>query len=178
MTETSTRNSDDPTGDSLFDPETLRDEAEVEFTEATRVHEDEDHCSVGIEGKAVVGVTDDDGELLLVVDDERKFATLPAGNVESDDDWAAVGKDRTEHLLELPIELDGPKRVREVEHVTEEDEQAHATSYEVIFAASPTADPSRATDGCDWRAEWVEAFPENVDNDGGPAEADVRLFVD
>ncbi|WP_158055293.1 hypothetical protein [Halorussus halophilus] len=179
MTDTSTRNADDePTHDPLFDPETLRGREDVEFTEATRVHDDEDHCSVDIEGKAVVGVTDDEGKLLLIVDDEREFATPPGGNVESGDDWAAVGKERTEHLFELPIELDGPRRVRKVEHVTEGDNDPHATSYEVVFEASPVANPDGATDGCDWRAEWVESFPEVAGNDGGPAEADARLFVD
>lgn len=162
----------------LSDPESLRDREDVEFREETRVHDDEDHCAVGIEGRAVVGVTDDDGEVLVIVHEEMDHAMLPNGKVESGDDWAAVGRDRVEHLTDLPVDLDGPVRVRKAEHVVEGDEEPHTTSYQVVFAASPAADADRVSDGCDWHAGWFDELPEVVADVERPSVDDIRLFVE
>lgn len=160
---------------SFSDPESLREREDVDFLESTRVHEDEDHCAVGVEGQAVVGVTNDD-EVLVLVHDEFGPG-LPNGAVESGDDWAAVGRERVEHLMDLSVEIDGPERVRKIEHLVEGDDEPHTTSYLVVFRASPAADadPSDVTDGCDWHAEWIDALPES--DDDGALEDDIRLFV-
>lgn len=162
----------------LSDPESLRDREDVEFLETTFVHDDRDHCAVDVDGRAVVGVTDDDGAVLAIVLDEENHAVLPNGKVESDDDWAAVGRDRVEHLTDLPVDLDGPVRVRRTEHVVEGDEEPHTTSYQVVFAASPAAETDRVTDGCDWHAEWCDELPEVVADVERPSVDDIRLFVE
>ena len=129
------------------------------------------------DGRAVVGVTDDDGDALVIVNEEQDFAMLPNGTVESGDDWAAVARERVEHLTGLPVEIDGVERARKVEHVVGGDDEPHTTSYQVVFAASPTTDDRTISHGCDWRGEWCDAFPEDV-ADEGPAQDDVRLFLD
>ncbi|WP_132058082.1 hypothetical protein [Halorussus amylolyticus] len=161
----------------LSNPETLRGREAVEFREETTVHDDRDHCAVGIEGRAVVGVTNDDAVLVLV-HEEMDHAMLPNGKVESGDDWAAVGRQRVEHLTDLPVEIDGPARVRNVEHVVEGDDEPHTTSYQVVFRASPAADIDRVTDGCDWHAEWCDELPEVVADMERPEADDIRLFVE
>lgn len=181
MTETSTRNADEASDDSRFDPETLREREDVEYVEATKVNEDTDHCAVDIEGRAAVGVTNDAGEVLTIVDDETRFTLLPNSMVEAGDDWVAAGRDHVEQMFDLPVEIDEPRRVRKVEHVLEGDDEPHTTSYHVVFGASPAADPENATDGCNWHVEWLDRFPEdaaNEDGDGDLAEADVRLFME
>lgn len=160
----------------VTDPESLREREDVEFLEATAVHDDRGHCAVDSDGRAVVGVTNDEGETLLVVDYDRPFAMLPNGTVESGDDWAEVGRQRVEHLTDLPVEIDGIERVRRVEHRTESEDEPHATSYQVVFAASPATDDLDISHGCDWRGEWCDELPVEVDSE--LSEADIRLFVD
>lgn len=169
-----TPNTDAPT---LFDPESLREREDVEFLEATNVHDDRDHCASDVEGRAVVGVTNDDGDVLVIVNDERAFATLPNGKVESGDDWAEVGRERVEHLTSLPVEIDGVERVRRVEHFTEGENEPHTTSHQVVFSASPATDDPSISHGCDWRGEWCDELPEQAP-DEGPARDDIRLFAD
>jgi len=162
----------------VSDPDALRDREDVAFREETRVHDDRDHCAAAGEDRVAVGVTDEDGAVLAIVTDDETRAILPNGTVESDADWAAAGRERVEHLTDLRVEIDGPERVRRVEHVVDGEEDPHATSYEVVFAASPADPPAdrRISDGCDWRAEWLDELPDAVED--GPATDDVRLFVD
>ncbi|PSP57430.1 hypothetical protein BRC82_00300 [Halobacteriales archaeon QS_1_67_19] len=173
---------DDTTQDdsvqSLTDPESLRERPDVEFRETTRVHDDADHCAVGNDGVVAIGVTDADGKVLALRHDEGEApVVLPNGRIESGEDWVAVGRERVEHLTDLPVEIEGPERVRKVEHVVEGDDERHTTSHEVVFRASPAGDPDRVTDGCDWHAAWLDEFPDDATTDDGPAAADVRLFT-
>jgi len=162
----------------VSDPDALRDRGGVEFREETRVHDDRDHCAAEGENRVAVGVTDEEGTVLAIVLDDGTRAMLPNGTVESGDDWAAAGRERVEHLTDLRVEIDGPERVRRVEHVVGGSRDPHATSYEVVFAASPADPPDerRISDGCDWRAEWLDELPDAVED--GPAVDDIRLFVD
>jgi hypothetical protein len=190
---TSTESEDEPTATdgpnstrpgvkSFADPESLRDRDDVPFVEETIVHDDADHCSVSIEGRAVVGVTNDDGEVLLAIHEEASVAMLPHSPVESDDDWAAVGRRAVEKQTGVGVDIDGPELVRDVEHYVEDDDELHTATYNVVFRASHVADRSGADDpgvpkNDDWDAEWFDELPENL-TDGGPVEKDVRLFLD
>lgn len=165
-------------------PDSLRHRDDVPFVEATNVHDDADHCSVGIEGRAVVGVTNDDGEVLLMVNEEIPVAILPNETVEPGDDWTAAARRAVEGVTDLSVDLDGLELVRDVDHFVEEahDDEPHATSSNVVFRASP-ADGAETenfgdTDDCDWSAGWFDEFPEDLTDVGGLVEADVRLFVD
>ncbi|WP_134668778.1 hypothetical protein [Halorussus marinus] len=174
---------DQPTPDAAdvpidSDPDALRAREGVDVREETRVHDDRDHCAADGEGRVAVGVTDEAGAVLAIVLDDGSRAMLPNGTAEPGDDWAAAGRERVEHLTDLRVEIDGPERVRRVEHVVEGSPDPHATSYEVVFAASPADPPDerRVSDGCDWRAEWLDELPDAVED--GPAAEDVRLFAD
>jgi hypothetical protein len=171
--------------DSLSDPETLRDAEGVRFTHEEAMHDDRDHCNVDIEGRAVVGVTNDAGEVLLAVHEEESVAMLPHGAVESGDDWIAVGRDTVEITTELPFEIDGVAVVREIDHVVEGEDEPHATTYGVVFRASLSGDPDEEDladpshpENEHWDAAWFDSVPENTPPGSGLVEADIRLFVD
>lgn len=195
MTNEITRDgSTDVQTESFSDPESLREREDVPFVEETSVH-DEDHCSVGIDGRTVVGVTTDDGAVLLAVHEESSIAMLPHGPVESGDDWATVGRRAVEEMTGVAVELDGPELVRDFDHFVESEarcasdnraakprDERHTTSYNVVFRASPVGDEISTDPGVagndDWDAGWFDEFPGNLSDVGGPVEDDVRLFLD
>jgi hypothetical protein len=165
----------------LFDPGTLRDREGVRFTEEEAIHEDRDHCNTD---RAVVGVTNDAGEVLLAVHKEESVAMLPHGEVGSGDDWAAVAREKIEITTDLLCEIDDVEAVREIDHFVEGEDEPHSTTYGVVFRASLAADAESAhvedpshDENEHWDAEWFATVPENLPG-GGLVEADVRLFVD
>lgn len=171
--------------ESLTDPASLVDRADVELREETNVHDDEDHCETDVEGRTVVGVTDEDGALLLHVNRGRSAAKLPNGKVQADEDWAAVGRRAVEALTGVSVQMEAPRRVRRVEHVVDGADEPHATVYHVVFEASPETarpdgpEPQVPDEQADeWEAEWFDAFPTELTDSYGPAEDDIRLFVD
>ncbi|WP_137286203.1 NUDIX domain-containing protein [Halorussus salinisoli] len=192
MTETSPEAIDDappaeeqPPVESFSDPEILRDRAGVRFTHEEAVHDDRDHCNTDIDGRAVVGVTNDAGEVLLAVHREESVAMLPHGGVEPGDDWAAVARQTVEITTELPFEIDGVKVVREIDHFAKGEDEPHATTYGVVFHASLTGDPKSASaespshdDNEHWDADWFGEAPENTPEGFDLPEDDIRLFVD
>lgn len=179
--------------DSLADPASLCDCEEIRFTDETAVHDDRDHCNTDIDGRAVVGVTNDAGEVLLAVHREETVAMLPHGRVESGDDWLATARRKVEITTDLPFEIDGVEAVREIDHVVEGEDDPHATTYGVVFRASLVADSADADDSADdpadvadpgtddndhWDADWFDAVPENTPPGSGLVADDIRLFVD
>jgi len=173
--------------DFLSDPGDLRDREEVRFTHEEAVHDDRDHCNVDIEGRAVVGVTNDAGEVLLAVHKEEGVAMLPHGAVESDDDWIAVARRKGEITTELDFEIDGVEVVREIDHFAEGEDEPHATTYGVAFHASlagatesvsASAETPSHPDNEHWDAEWFNTVPGNTPEGSGLVEDDIRLFVD
>jgi hypothetical protein len=171
--------------ESFSDPEDLRDREAVRFTHEEAVHDDRDHCNVDIEGRAVVGVTNDAGEVLLAVHKEEGVAMLPHGAVESGDDWVAVARRKGEITTDLDFEIGGVEVVREIDHFAEGEDEPHATTYGVVFHASFVGDPESTSaenpshpDNEHWDADWFGAVPENTPEGSGLVEDDIRLFVD
>ncbi|NEU58017.1 NUDIX hydrolase [Halorussus sp. MSC15.2] len=183
MPETSTETTDDVSpADSLTDPERLRDRADVPFTSEEAMHDDRDHCNTDTAGRAVVGLTNDAGDVLLAVHKEESVAMLPHCGVEPGEDWAAVARGTVEITTDLPFELDGVEAVREIDHFAEGEDEPHATTYGVVFRASVAGDPDTADPSHDenehWDADWFDAVPENTPEGSGLVEDDIRLFVD
>jgi hypothetical protein len=176
---------DEPTVESLTDPETLRGREDVEFVEEEFVLGREEYEEVRERmatwtSHAVVGIIDDDGATLLANDGSHGW-TLPAFPVESGDDYATAVQDGVEELTGVAVEVDGVERARRVDYRFEDGEPV-ATLYQVVFRAAPVAreDVTVGADGGvgDPDVEWFDDVPETDVEEGSGAEADVRLFVD
>lgn len=167
----------DPT-DSLTAPAALRTRDGIDYGEETRTHEDRERCNVDSDGRAVVGVTNDDGELLTVLHDDASIALLPHETVDPGADWAVAARAGVEGQTGVAVALDSVEAVRVVSHVVDGEAEPHATTHRVVFGGSPVGgsiqackrDAATGSDG--WRAAWVERIPE-----GSPA-ADFRHFAD
>ena len=171
---------------SLTDPAALRDRTNVTALESTYTHEDPDHCEASAAGRAVVGVTNSDGEALLLVPDESDHVILPNTVVESDDDWATVARRTVAKETDTDIRLDGIEYVRTVDHVVETGDgtgngtRHQNTTQHVLFHASPVdatdeTEPTAAEDG--WHAGWYDELPVDPDEEGDVI-ADIRTVLD
>lgn len=167
----------------LPDPVALRGRTDVPFEAETVIREDRDHCGVRIDGRAVVGVRNDAGELLVLVNPDLGIALLPHGDVEPGDDWAATARREVEALMGVAIELEGIEVVRVVDHVVDGEDDPHATTTRVLFHASAVggeiqACKASAEAGSDrWKATWVDELPADVTPaEGGPGD-DLRSFL-
>jgi hypothetical protein len=173
---------------SVTNPERFRGDDGVEFLD--RVYEVEDAefeaAAEHAESHAVVGLTDDDGRVLLY-DDGSHGWTLPAVPVPEGGDWAAAARNDVADLLGAPIELDRPVRVRHIRfEVDETGDRRSAETYDVVFQAQfdkegagdgldaddPGDDPGA---GVDATLAWFDAVPESQD---GALADDVALFLD
>lgn len=184
--------SDAPPGGPISDPGTLRGRDDVEFREETMVHADEDHCGVASEGRVIVGVTGSAGDVLLLVHRTAAIATLPNGRVDASDEWARAARRAVDETTGVDVELAGPVVVRAIEHyVADGDDPAadnrpsdadepRATSFEVVFRASPAEGGARDgqphTDDHDWVAGWFDELPNDLSDVDGFVEDDVRRF--
>jgi ADP-ribose pyrophosphatase YjhB (NUDIX family) len=171
---------DGPTADidtqlSLADPQEVRSSEGVDFTTETQEHETFDHCSTDIAGKTVVELGNEDGEVLLLINDEHGIAVAPHGDVEAGDDWAAAARREIEAVTGITIALDSIDAVKAVDHVVSEDGKPHRTTYRVIFSGHPVGGDiqdckqSMEAGSDDWRAAWVDSLPEGIEvPPGGP----------
>lgn len=191
--------------DSLEDPVELRGVEGVEATSETREHEDFDHCCAELAGRVAVAVENDDGELLLLRNDDLGIAVLPHGDVEAGEDWAGVARAETEALTGVSVSLDAVEVLREIDHDVEGGGSArdgeigsldgessahngggkpHRTTYRLVFAGRAVGgeiqDCKRSTEaGSDaWWACWASDLPERVEiPPGGPGD-DLRYVLD
>lgn len=167
--------------DSLTDPESVVEREDVDVREEASVeHQHHFELYEPIEGMAVVGITNDEGEVLLLVHTEGSGAVLPYAPVESGEDWLAVGRRRATELADVDVEIDGIERIRRKYFSPEGDDERETTGYDVVLRASTAADetPDRTDvdDDGQWDARWVDEIPE--DAAGGAVLDDIRLFVD
>jgi hypothetical protein len=193
---------------SVTDPVAVRSRPGVEATERTFVHDERDHCEAGAAGRAIVGVTDEDGAVLLWVHRERGHAILPNVTVAPGADWAAAARDDVAETAGLAVDLDGVERVRAVNHEVPVDADAsegdhrgsdapsaggpthqqtthRQTTHHVVFSASPAV-PAAQRDGptvdtCDdeWTAGWYDDLPADPDvYREASVLDDIRLFLD
>lgn len=170
---------DDPTADAtLSNPTTLLDRADVPVRERRETVDDdafEDHESW--DGMAVVGVTDDDGRLLVLRREDGNHAILPHRPVEPGDDYDAVARQATEEAANLPVTVEGVEHVRRVDFRHADDEARTARRHDVLFRATPASDAAPTSDrGC-WTATWSREIPENPDWDHDDVLADIRAFL-
>lgn len=183
-----------------IDPAALADDHHVDYTERVYPHEDADHCESDAEGRAIVGVTREDGAVLLVVNPGEDHAILPHPTVEPDESYVAAARERTEEIAGTPVDVGEPLAVRRVDHYTvdagEVDDPAdfepapsaepHNSTYHVVFAASvadggaaDTPGDAPGVDDPDWHADWFHELPVEVDeSEAGDALDDLQRFLD
>lgn len=167
-----------------LDPATLLDREDVPVREAPEVVEHQHHFELyePIEGMVVVGATNDDGEVLLLVDADEQIALLPHGPVEPGEDWATAATRAVEEKTGVAAEIGGPELVKRKHFAPEGDDDRRTTAYQVFLHASSVADGVAAgtvsdPDRDDWTVDWFDEVPVDADASNELVE-DVRLFVD
>ncbi|MFC7204329.1 hypothetical protein ACFQJC_12450 [Haloferax namakaokahaiae] len=161
--------------DRLLEPERLRHE-DIEFSEESHtIKADEFDEYESLDSHAVVGLTNDRGEVLLQNDGSHGW-TLPAFAVSPGDDWQSVAQVGIDSLTGGSAELDTPELVRRVEYRTRDDQ---TTMYTVVFRAvpvegRPVSDEMREERGTT-SVEWRDEVPSDQ---RGPVAADIRRFLD
>lgn len=181
----STQTSDTDDRTTLTDPESLLGREDIDIAAETNVHEDSDHCGIGNAGRAVAGVQNDEGEFLVLVNEEIGIAIMPNAVVDEGGDWAATARDDVEATTGISIAIDDVEAIRDVDHRMEEESDPHTTTWRVLFRARPTGggiqDCKQSADAGsdDWRADWVQTLPDGIDPapEGGP-RADLQWFLD
>jgi hypothetical protein len=175
----------EPASTESIDPATLADRPDVEYCEETHAHEERDHCEAGAAGRAIVGVADGDGALLLCVREGGDHAILPNGIVDADDAWTETAREAVE-TLGVAVDIEDAERVRRVEHVHEDGTHLD-TTHHVVFRASTAGGTHDGRDSreepaiaCDdeWTATWVDEPPVALDRENDGAFADIRLFAE
>ena len=157
-----------------LDPATLAEDPGVDVATSVYPHSDADHCEADATGRAILGLTRDDGAALLAVNDEAGHASLPNATVAPDETFRAAGRAEVEDVLGAPVTVGDPVAVRRVEHYTTDDPDAvgdaeafdagdatpHNVTHHVVFEASLAAEA-----GSDRQADPSDAG-------GGPSDAE------
>jgi len=160
-----------------LEPARLREREDVAYDERRYVHDDETHCAADAAGRAVVGVTNGHGEVLLLVAGEH--AVLPNCTVDADENWASVARETAAETAGGPVALERVRAVRRVEHRVEGADTPHNVTFQVVLEASPEAETAPTVEDDDWTAGWFDEVPVSLDAEGGhgDAVADVRRFL-
>ena len=160
-----------------LEPARLREREGVAYDERTYVHDDETHCAADAAGRAVVGVTNGHGEVLLLVAGEH--AVLPNCTVDADENWASVARETAAETAGGLVALERVRAVRRVEHCVEGADSPHNMTFQVVLGASPEAETAPTAEDDDWTADWFDEVPVPLDaEDGhGDAVADIQRFL-
>lgn len=167
--------------DSLRDPAALHSRANVAYREEDTENEpDAFEYFEGIDGLAVVGVTNDDGAVLLM--DSPHGWRLPYGPVGAEADWVAASERIGEELTGAATTITGVERVNHVARTHAEDGRT-TTSFDVVLRAAPVAGtPVSADPGFgpweDLNVQWFDDVPEDAYREHGDVVDDIRLFLE
>jgi ADP-ribose pyrophosphatase YjhB (NUDIX family) len=152
----------------VTDPEVLARREGVEVRGKTRSVEAEPFALFERhDGAAVVGITRDDGALLLWRG--PKGWTLPFTFVDPDADWVAAAKHVIAELTGVTVDIAGIAAFRRVENTLADGDDS-VTSYEVLFRAATVGADTAAelaafeSDDDHPNVEWFEAVPEDCDH--------------
>jgi len=154
-------------------PEALAAREGVERVAVTYEHDDPDHCEAGYAGRTVFGVTNDDGELLVLEHVDDDVVLLPNGLVEGGGGHLAAGLEFMEVALGLEVEIDSVERVRVVDHEVG-GERVDRTAHVVVGGSVVGGDLDVHDDN--WSGAWASEVPDGEES--GDAGADMALFLD
>ena len=168
--------------DSLSDPRSVRNRADVEFREEQSVDDgDGVEYFASIDGLVAVGITNEAGAVLLM--DSPHGWRLPYGPVDVDEDWVTAGEHIGEELTGVDVEIAGVERVARITHREESDDGREATSYDVVMrtiplsgkpiSGSPSFGPWDELD-----LEWFSSVPDDAYWDHGDAVDDIRTVLE
>ncbi len=183
--------------DPAVDPAALTDDPRVTVAERAYPHEDADHCEADAAARGVVGLTRDDGAVLLLVHEETGHALLPHPVVGPEEDLLTAAREEAADVANTAVSIDGAVAVRRVEHYVADpdtvgatddfeppaDATPHNVTHHVVLAASVPADATAPDDGPgvddpDWAAGWFHEVPVDLADEDGDAIADIRRFLD
>ena len=164
--------------DSFSNPESLRDRAGIPFHEETQRLLPEEFKSVAesVDSHAVIGITNEEGDILLV-DDGSHGWTLIAFPVEHGQDWLTVTRQEAETLLDTSVVLEYPELVRRIDFLLASDDNRRTTMYNVVFRVSvdepvDIEEIDEQNDEPSFR--WFAGVP---DEQAGEVADDIRIFV-
>ncbi|WP_440770451.1 NUDIX domain-containing protein [Natronorubrum sp. DTA28] len=128
------------TVESITDLERLRDRPDVQFHEETeRVNSELFETLETLDDMAVVGVTNGDGDVLLMRVTEECALKVPTPEVGADEDYAAAARNWVESQAGLEITLDSLVGVWCHEARLEGTERTTTRAF-VVFGATPEVD--------------------------------------
>lgn len=131
----------------VTDPESLRDRGDVPFHEDVDAVPEETFETIRkLDDLALVGVTNDDGEVLLRRLTETCSLKIPSIAVDPGEDFTATARREVQRNTGLSIELDALEAAWRLEVRPEGGEDRTATRHFVVYSASPTADGSEEDD--------------------------------
>lgn len=166
------------TMDEFTDSEILREREDVEFIDVPS-EEHQNHFEVyePITGMAIAGVTNAEGQFLLLEREDAPHPILPYARVAPDDDWVTSAKAAVTDSSGVAVTIDDVRRVRH--HTYRSGTGEETTGYDVVFAAFPADDGEIPPDvGENWTATWRDTdtleLPNEEDND---VLNDIRLFT-
>ncbi|WP_439026719.1 hypothetical protein [Haloarchaeobius sp. DT45] len=177
------------TFDQFTDLQSLADEVDADYQETPNDHEGADHCEADYAGRAIAGIVDEDGRILLMVHEPSGAPLMPNVKVEPREDWLPPALAEIEHLTGVAVEFAGTERIRRVDHRVEGSEEVFESTTHVVFRAVPAARPEArpaprlnpdaienddvAPD--DFTVDWFQDVP---GDESGMVEADARLFLE
>ena len=163
--------------DSFSDPEDLRDRAGVSFHEEVRQLPADEFESVAeeLDSHAVVGITSDEGDVLLMNDGSHGW-TLIAFSVEHGKDWVTTAQREAKALLDDTVVIEEVEFVRRVEFQSADDDSQRTTMYNVVFRASvdDSVGIEKTVEEDDLSLRWFDGVP---DGQGGDVADDIRYFI-
>lgn len=186
-TEATAQSTDSTDSITVDDPGALFERDDV-TTEIVEIEPDADHFEryQNWKGMAIAGITNDDGEVLLVKNTDPDVChdwVLPHGAVREDDvDWAETAADWVDGLTGVGATIEDVVHVRRNDITLESDDEEvqETTTYHVIFSGHPHDCESIRDDvqyDCDddWTAGWHETVPDSARE---TESQDIARFVD
>lgn len=162
----------------IVDHETLRGRDDVAYHDETDVVDAETvEWMADAADLAAVGVTNDDGELLLRRQTDTCSWKVPVATVGTDEDFAAAISTHVRESIGFDLELDAVEGVWDISVRTEDGEQTASRAF-VTFSARPISggydlDAVTPTGDAVEEAGWFETLPEDASEIPGTG-----LFVD
>ena len=174
-----TRDSNSESIDELADPEQLRGRDDVPYTEVRRTLSGEpfeglrEHYS-SIDGVVQVGITTENGRLLLQGSTESGGWAPPGGAVRPGEDWVEAARRAMETQTGVPVTIDAVERYERLVFEHKDDPQRQFSAPGVSFSASPSdpppgflSDPDIAEnpqlpDDHDRTFAWFESVPDDA----------------